>query len=429
MGGFFDNIKSKLKTAAGLYVNAIDGGVRPSVPGAGTKLDSKIAGRAEASAKLRDFATKVTDKSSYTPAESVESKFVVPPRDGTGGNGADLYKFSSVLDMWVKVKANDGSTLTVGGTEYTWYGSYNYGYYGPTPPPPPPPPPPLPDVDISYEMLDSNAHQFVNYTKYQGRGKVAHLIYLIAREVFGDENNVINGEGATAESVVWKRETDKFVMDVDVKTRINDIIQKTKLHLQNGGSGYIDKAYESDKGLPNSSIRISLSSGAGLNSREVIETANVIEVEGPVFLSYDDLVQTIVDMGTRKELIHLRDSTVRNILRKAFEDKPGVHHRWMGQNPNKLLKSRTSSDWKTHIDSRIVGAGINKQTNQMQRQSSGAVNQHNLDWIDLMRVIGVTARTVRRTGSGTPVTNKTKDVSPLAKSGRSPFFPKTGFRL
>ena len=402
-------VKVAKLTPIGIAVTTLNGLKRGLGSGATKLALEKLGGKAKET-KLASLFDKIQDK----VAEIKEGPTVL---NGTAGQGAELWQFSKSKDEWIHQKTKAGAKRTVFGIEYQWVGSYDKGYYGPAPIPPPPPPPPLPAVSISYEMLDSNAHQLVTSGAYRGRSNMAHLIYLVAREVFGDENNVINGAGGTATYLTWEQETKDLLNSTDERV-VLDILLKTKTDLDNGGNGYIDEPNKKGKKKFFFSKR-SDGIGEGVNSREAVETKNTRQNNGTIKISYDALLNTIKDMYSRKELIHTKDTTVRNILRKAFEQKPGPF-----TSTNRLIRSRTPQEWKQQIDTRIIGTGINKKSNKMFRKSLGAQAQHNLDWIDLMRVIGVTARSARKTGSGTVPNLKTKDVKIKAKDVKFFNLPK-----
>jgi hypothetical protein len=110
-------------------------------------------------------------------------------------------------------------------------------------------------------------------------------------------------------------------------------------------------------------------------------------------------------MDARDEFIMTRMTSMRNVLRKAWEKRPGSSKR-----SNRLLKDRTIPEWKNAIDKEIRGNGIKK------NQSSGAFAFNSTfnnrfgnlgstnavydeTWMDLMILLNASARAKRKTGS------------------------------
>jgi hypothetical protein len=87
-------------------------------------------------------------------------------------------------------------------------------------------------------------------------------------------------------------------------------------------------------------------------------------------------------------------SKIKSALMKAWMNEPGNRRK-----DNKKILDRTPAEWKRDIDKVIRGNGINKSTSSnIIRNFYGANNRHNLEWIDLMRLLNQTARAQIKTG-------------------------------
>jgi hypothetical protein len=93
---------------------------------------------------------------------------------------------------------------------------------------------------------------------------------------------------------------------------------------------------------------------------------------------------------------------MRNVLRKAWEKRPGSRKR-----NNRRLKDRTIAEWKNAIDKEIRGNGIKKTTstsafgfNNGAFANLGSTNSvYDETWMDLMILLNASARAKRKTGS------------------------------
>ena len=240
------------------------------------------------------------------------------------------------------------------------------------------------DVRITYEMLDGNLH-FITRSRYRGDTRQAHGLYLAAREVFGSENNVIEGIGASAKAKKWKNEIENVEKGRD-EDALKRIVNITAEDLMNGGTGYLDENSKKQKGILFKTFYNKK------NYRKVIEEGTFNNNVGTI--NYDDLLYNMTLMDAQKSFIMKSKSKIKSALMKAWMNEPGNRRK-----DNKKILDRTPAEWKRDIDKVIRGNGINKSTSSnIIRNFYGANNRHNLEWIDLMRLLNQTARAQIKTG-------------------------------
>jgi hypothetical protein len=306
------------------------------------------------------------------------------PLVGDAGSGAKLWKFSTGKDRWSEVKGTP-LNIEVEGLNYTWNGMFyetatnpgnagSAGVGGFS----------KDDVRITYEMLDGNLH-FITRSRYRGDTRQAHGLYLAAREVFGSENNVIEGIGASAKAKKWKNEIENVEKGRD-EDALKRIVNITAEDLMNGGTGYLDENSKKQKGILFKTFYNKK------NYRKVIEEGTFNNNVGTI--NYDDLLYNMTLMDAQKSFIMKSKSKIKSALMKAWMNEPGNRRK-----DNKKILDRTPAEWKRDIDKVIRGNGINKSTSSnIIRNFYGANNRHNLEWIDLMRLLNQTARAQIKTG-------------------------------
>lgn len=304
---------------------------------------------------------------------------------GDAGSGAKLWKFSTGKDRWNEVKGTP-INIEVDGLSYTWNGMFyetatnpgnagSAGVGGFS----------KDDVRITYEMLDGNLHFIERDSRYRGDNKQAHGLYLAAREVFGSENNVIQGTGASAKAKKWKNEIEKVESGRD-EDALKRIVNITAEDLMNGGTGYLDEDSKKQKGLLFKTFYNKK------NYRKVIEEGTFNNNVGTI--NYDDLLYNMILMDSQKSFIMKNKSKIKSALMKAWMNEPGNRRK-----DNKKILDRTAAEWKRDIDKVIRGNGINKTSSRLAVANFyGSRNRHNLEWIDLMRLLNQTARAQIKTG-------------------------------
>ena len=292
------------------------------------------------------------------------------------GEGARLWKFHVGQDKWNEIKGTP-INIKVEDIDYEWNGSF-YGF------------PAVieeetaaegisrDDVQISYEMLDGNLYASTKDKDYRGNKNRAHGLYLAAREVFGSENNVINGDGGTSKSKKWKNEIKKIESGEDEKALLS-IVDQTVDDIMGGGTGYLDYNFQNKD-----------------NPRKALEELSS-ENSGKIYLRYDDLIANMLTMHNRKEFIQTTKSKVNEVVLKAWRNEPSGK-----RSTNTAFKDRTPQEWKQHIDKQIPGSGINKRfgSNAFGKGLFGKMAFHNLEWIDAMRLLNHTARAERKRANG-----------------------------
>jgi len=352
------------------------------------------------------------------PPPPVPATPPTPPNpDGTPGNGAELWKFSKSADRWSKVIGTP-KKIRVDGVDYDWVSKSGISYYAL-----PLPPTPLgntsgvgvqssrpltkEDTQISFEQLISGLHFYYeesnfrsNSNKYNGVNNYAFLAYLAARELFGNETPIIEGRGTTKKLRQWEAKIKLVAPRIteDAIIRVLNIIGEDILA---GGNGYLNTQTRVN-GLRGGFFG---SNRNAKNFREDIETKTGPINNGNILINYDDLLINLSRMDARDEFIMTRMTSMRNVLRKAWEKRPGSSKR-----SNRLLKDRTIPEWKNAIDKEIRGNGIKK------NQSSGAFAFNSTfnnrfgnlgstnavydeTWMDLMILLNASARAKRKTGS------------------------------
>ena len=373
-----------------------------------------------ASSIIRTVAGGPSRTNIVPPPPPVPATPPTPPNpDGTPGNGAELWKFSKSADRWSKVIGTP-KKIRVDGVDYDWVSKSGISYYAL----------PLPEVEssvgntsgvgvqssrpltkedtqISFEQLISGLHFYYeesnfrsNSNKYNGVNNYAFLAYLAARELFGNETPIIEGRGTTKKLRQWEAKIKLVAPRIteDAIIRVLNIIGEDILA---GGNGYLNTQTRVN-GLRGGFFG---SNRNAKNFREDIETKTGPINNGNILINYDDLLQNIVRMDARDEFIMTRMTSMRNVLRKAWEKRPGSSKR-----SNRLLKDRTIPEWKNAIDKEIRGNGIKK------NQSSGAFAFNSTfnnrfgnlgstnavydeTWMDLMILLNASARAKRKTGS------------------------------
>lgn len=355
-----------------------------------------------------------------SPQAPVPATPPTPPNpDGTPGNGAELWKFSKPADKWVKMIGNP-KKLKVDGKDYDWVSKAGISYYAL----------PIPQVDssvgntagvgtqssrpltkedtqISFEQLISGLHFYYeesnfrrNSNYYNGINNYAFLTYLAARELFGNETPIIQGLGTTKKLRQWEAKIKLVAPRIkeDAIIRVLNIIGEDILA---GGTGYLN-AQTRVNGLRGGFFG---SNRNAKNFREDIETKTGPINNGNILINYDDLLINISRMDARDEFIMTRMTPMRNVLRKAWEKRPGSRKR-----DNRNLKDRTIAEWKNAIDKEIRGNGIKKSSNSGAFAFNNAFNNNfgNLGntnavydevWMDLMILLNASARAKRKTGS------------------------------
>ena len=263
------------------------------------------------------------------------------------------------------------------------------------------------DTQISFEQLISGLHFYYeesnfrsNSNKYNGVNNYAFLAYLAARELFGNETPIIEGRGTTKKLRQWEAKIKLVAPRIteDAIIRVLNIIGEDILA---GGNGYLNTQTRVN-GLRGGFFG---SNRNAKNFREDIETKTGPINNGNILINYDDLLINLSRMDARDEFIMTRMTSMRNVLRKAWEKRPGSSKR-----SNRLLKDRTIPEWKNAIDKEIRGNGIKK------NQSSGAFAFNSTfnnrfgnlgstnavydeTWMDLMILLNASARAKRKTGS------------------------------
>jgi hypothetical protein len=373
-----------------------------------------------ASSIIRTVAGGPSRTNIVPPPPPVPATPPTPPNpDGTPGNGAELWKFSKTADRWSKVIGTP-KKIRVDGVDYDWVSKSGISYYAL----------PLPEVEssvgntsgvgvqssrpltkedtqISFEQLISGLHFYYeesnfrsNSNKYNGVNNYAFLAYLAARELFGNETPIIEGRGTTKKLRQWESKIKLVAPRIteDAIIRVLNIIGEDILA---GGNGYLNTQTRVN-GLRGGFFG---SNRNAKNFREDIETKTGPINNGNILINYDDLLINLSRMDARDEFIMTRMTSMRNVLRKAWEKRPGSSKR-----SNRLLKDRTIPEWKNAIDKEIRGNGIKK------NQSSGAFAFNSTfnnrfgnlgstnavydeTWMDLMILLNASARAKRKTGS------------------------------
>ncbi len=373
-----------------------------------------------ASSIIRTVAGAPSRTNIVPPPPPVPATPPTPPNpDGTPGNGAELWKFSKTADRWSKVIGTP-KKIRVDGVDYDWVSKSGISYYAL----------PLPEVEssvgntsgvgvqssrpltkedtqISFEQLISGLHFYYeesnfrsNSNKYNGVNNYAFLAYLAARELFGNETPIIEGRGTTKKLRQWEAKIKLVAPRIteDAIIRVLNIIGEDILA---GGNGYLNTQTRVN-GLRGGFFG---SNRNAKNFREDIETKTGPINNGNILINYDDLLINLSRMDARDEFIMTRMTSMRNVLRKAWEKRPGSSKR-----SNRLLKDRTIPEWKNAIDKEIRGNGIKK------NQSSGAFAFNSTfnnrfgnlgstnavydeTWMDLMILLNASARAKRKTGS------------------------------
>jgi len=373
-----------------------------------------------ASSIIRTVAGGSSRTNIVPPPPPVPATPPTPPNpDGTPGNGAELWKFSKSADRWSKVIGTP-KKIRVDGVDYDWVSKSGISYYAL----------PLPEVEssvgntsgvgvqssrpltkedtqISFEQLISGLHFYYeesnfrsNSNKYNGVNNYAFLAYLAARELFGNETPIIEGRGTTKKLRQWEAKIKLVAPRIteDAIIRVLNIIGEDILA---GGNGYLNTQTRVN-GLRGGFFG---SNRNAKNFREDIETKTGPINNGNILINYDDLLINLSRMDARDEFIMTRMTSMRNVLRKAWEKRPGSSKR-----SNRLLKDRTIPEWKNAIDKEIRGNGIKK------NQSSGAFAFNSTfnnrfgnlgstnavydeTWMDLMILLNASARAKRKTGS------------------------------
>ncbi len=373
-----------------------------------------------ASSIIRTVAGGPSRTNIVPPPPPVPATPPTPPNpDGTPGNGAELWKFSKSADRWSKVIGTP-KKIRVDGVDYDWVSKSGISYYAL----------PLPEVEssvgntsgvgvqssrpltkedtqISFEQLISGLHFYYeesnfrsNSNKYNGVNNYAFLAYLAARELFGNETPIIEGRGTTKKLRQWEAKIKLVAPRIteDAIIRVLNIIGEDILA---GGNGYLNTQTRVN-GLRGGFFG---SNRNAKNFREDIETKTGPINNGNILINYDDLLINLSRMDARDEFIMTRMTSMRNVLRKAWEKRPGSSKR-----SNRLLKDRTIPEWKNAIDKEIRGNGIKK------NQSSGAFAFNSTfnnrfgnlgstnavydeTWMDLMILLNASARAKRKTGS------------------------------
>ncbi len=373
-----------------------------------------------ASSIIRTVAGGPSRTNIVPPPPPVPATPPTPPNpDGTPGNGAELWKFSKTADRWSKVIGTP-KKIRVDGVDYDWVSKSGISYYAL----------PLPEVEssvgntsgvgvqssrpltkedtqISFEQLISGLHFYYeesnfrsNSNKYNGVNNYAFLAYLAARELFGNETPIIEGRGTTKKLRQWESKIKLVTPRIteDAIIRVLNIIGEDILA---GGNGYLNTQTRVN-GLRGGFFG---SNRNAKNFREDIETKTGPINNGNILINYDDLLINLSRMDARDEFIMTRMTSMRNVLRKAWEKRPGSSKR-----SNRLLKDRTIPEWKNAIDKEIRGNGIKK------NQSSGAFAFNSTfnnrfgnlgstnavydeTWMDLMILLNASARAKRKTGS------------------------------
>jgi hypothetical protein len=373
-----------------------------------------------ASSIIRTVAGGPSRTNIVPPPPPVPATPPTPPNpDGTPGNGAELWKFSKTADRWSKVIGTP-KKIRVDGVDYDWVSKSGISYYAL----------PLPEVEssvgntsgvgvqssrpltkedtqISFEQLISGLHFYYeesnfrsNSNKYNGVNNYAFLAYLAARELFGNETPIIEGRGTTKKLRQWEAKIKLVAPRIteDAIIRVLNIIGEDILA---GGNGYLNTQTRVN-GLRGGFFG---SNRNAKNFREDIETKTGPINNGNILINYDDLLINLSRMDARDEFIMTRMTSMRNVLRKAWEKRPGSSKR-----SNRLLKDRTIPEWKNAIDKEIRGNGIKK------NQSSGAFAFNSTfnnrfgnlgstnavydeTWMDLMILLNASARAKRKTGS------------------------------
>ena len=410
--GFFSRIGRGIRKAVGGVAKAVTTVARAplSIASNIAKVPFGIAGK---------ILGKGGGSSKFIPPEEppVPATPPIPPTpDGTVGNGADLWKFSKSEDKWNLVTGTP-KKITFFGVDYDWKTNRGISYYAKAIPLPPTPlgntsgvgvqssrPLTKEDTQISFEQLISGLHFYYeesnfrsNSNKYNGVNNYAFLAYLAARELFGNEIPIIDGRGTTKKLRQWESK----IKSVSPKTKEEAIIRVLNIigeDILAGGTGYLNTQTRVN-GLRSGFFG---SNRNAKNFREDIETKTGPINNGNILINYDDLLQNIVRMDARDEFIMTRMTSMRNVLRKAWEKRPGSRKR-----NNRRLKDRTIAEWKNAIDKEIRGNGIKKTTstsafgfNNGAFANLGSTNSvYDETWMDLMILLNASARAKRKTGS------------------------------
>jgi len=416
--GFFSRIGRGIRKAAGGVAKAVTTVARAplSIASNIAKVPLGIAG---------GIAGKILGKGSgnygFIPPVPEEPPVpatppIPPTPDGTVGNGADLWKFSKSEDKWNLVTGTP-KKITIKGVDYDWKTNRGISYYAKAIPLPPTPlgntsgvgvqssrPLTKEDTQISFEQLISGLHFYYeesnfrsNNAKYNGINNYAFLTYLAARELFGNETPIIEGLGTTKKLRQWESK----IKSVSPKTKEEAIIRVLNIigeDILAGGTGYLNKQTRAN-GLRSGFFG---SNRNAKNFREDIETKTGPINYGNILINYDDLLQNIVRMDARDEFIMTRMTSMKNVLRKAWEKRPSNSKR-----QNKRLKDRTIAEWKNAIDKEIRGNGIKKSSltsafgfNNGAFANLGSTNSvYDETWMDLMILLNASARAERKTGN------------------------------
>ena len=407
--GFFSRIGKGIKKAVSGVGKAVTSVVRAplniasSIVRAPLGIVGGILGRGRGSSKF------------VPPQPPVPATPPIPPvPNGTVGNGADLWKFSKSEDKWNLVLGTP-KKVTVNGVEYDWKTNRGISYYAKPIPIPPTPlgntagvgvqssrPLTKEDAQISFEQLISGLHFYYeesnfrgNQANYNGINNYAFLAYLAAREVFGNETPIIEGLGTTKKLRQWYSKI-KFIgprIKEDAIIRVLNIIGED---IVAGGNGYLNNQTKMN------GVRTGFfgSNRNAKNFREAIETS-AGNGRGNILINYDDLLQNITRMSARDEFIMTRQTSIRNVLRKAWEKRPGSSKR-----ANRRIKDRTLGEWKNAIDKEIRGNGIKKTNNAFGfasaqfAQIGNSNSVYDETWMDLMILLNASARAKRKTGNG-----------------------------
>ena len=374
-----------------------------------------------ASSIIRTVARVPSRTNIVPPPPPVPATPPTPPNpDGTPGNGAELWKFSKTADKWTKMIGNP-KKIRVDGADYDWVSKAGISYYAL----------PLPEADssvgntdgvgvqssrpltkenaqISFEQLISGLHFYYeernfrgSSQKYNGVNNYAFLAYLAARELFGNETPIIEGRGTTKKLSQWASK----IRLVSPRLKDDAIIKVLNFIGEDiiaGGTGYLN----SNTTLGGNRFGVLFGSNRNAkNFREDIETKTGPINNGNILINYDDLLINLSRMDARDEFIMTRMTSMRNVLRKAWEKRPGSSKR-----SNRLLKDRTIPEWKNAIDKEIRGNGIKKNSSSGAFAFNSAFNNrfgnlgntnavYDETWMDLMILLNASARAKRKTGS------------------------------
>ena len=413
--GFFSRIGRGIKKAVSGVGKAVTSVVRAplniasSIVRAPLGIVGGILGRGRGSSRF------------VPPQPPVPATPPIPPvPNGTIGNGADLWKFSKSEDKWNLVLGTP-KKITLNGVEYDWKTNRGISYYAKPIPQPPTPigntagvgvqsgrPLTKENTQISFEQLISGLHFYYEESnfrsgsrKYNGINNYAFLAYLAARELFGNETPIIEGRGTTKKLRQWESKI-KLVSPRQKEDAIIRVLNIIGEDILAGGTGYLNTQTRVN-GLRSGFFG---SNRNAKNFREDIETKTGSINNGNILINYDDLLLNISRMDARDEFIMTRLTSMRNVLRKAWEKRPGSSKR-----SNRLLKDRTIPEWKNAIDKEIRGNGIKKTTGSGAFAFGSAFANNNFGnlgstnavydetWMDLMILLNASARAKRKTGS------------------------------